>query len=1147
MKFEFHISKRSRDKYLFSESIFETNGNAIIGNFHSARILADKINQGRNLLDHPEIAVKASEIYAIGLMDEIFHYILGLYREEIQPDVFIEALKHVENKLGEEKTQQVFFGFLNEFPPVDVYQHKLKLSAYLETLKGSDSFSAILEEIILLWIENQNPALENYLELFQDKSLEESSPYLKFVDNLYKFFITKPPFGPDQLNLIDLLLAPALKHPNSISEQLEFIRSRWGGLLGDLIYKILGSLDFIKEEEKASFFGPGPSIVPEYKHDLFGSSPIDVENFSPDQDWMPSLVLIAKNTYVWLDQLTKKYNQPITRLDQIPDQELALLRDQGFNGLWLIGLWERSQASARIKQLCGNPEAIASAYSLAKYEIAEDIGGYLSYTNLKERAWAFGIRLASDMVPNHMGIDSDWVYEHPDWFVQLDYAPYPSYRFNGPNLSNNDSVELKLEDHYYDRTDAAVIFRHHNYHSGQTRYIYHGNDGTTMPWNDTAQLNYLNPEVREAVYQTILSVAKKFPIIRFDAAMTLAKKHYQRLWFPEPGTGGAIPSRAEFGLTKAQFDQIMPIEFWREVVDRLSVDAPDTLLLAEAFWLMESYFVRTLGMHRVYNSAFMNMLRNEDNANYRKLIKNTIEFDPQILKRFVNFMNNPDEKTAVEQYGKGDKYFGICTLMATLPGLPMFGHGQIEGYAEKYGMEYKKAYWDETPDQNLINRHRQQIFPILHRRWIFAEVENFRFYDFYTTDHYVNEDVYIYSNYVNNQASLVIYHNRFGHVSGWVNFSTPSTDKQNKLIGNLHLSKDCDFVVFRDITTNLEYIRPMEEFAEQGLYLELFAYQTHVFVDFRGINDDQWNSYRQLASYLNGKGVPNIDGALKELLLQPVQQPFKEIFNRGFFDYLLEYRLTVKNSKINPEVLTECERKSTDLINGIIQLTGYAQNKDSVLEKNSDLVNFIFKFSNLSKTYPLPGAKNYKAALEYVTAQTKPDHKNWLALFTYAFIKPLGYLGSKESPNFQTQSWYGEWQFGKLLRNFVEQYQFTEQEQNDFSVLIFTLIGLADWHQTYQAENHYQWLRNLLSKQDIQQFLNINRYQGKLWFNKEKFEELVWWLFTLALIELGQDKSTSASVFAEQTIRLYRFVLKLLEAMENSNFLVEELIKQSAA
>jgi hypothetical protein len=68
---------------------------------------------------------------------------------------------------------------------------------------------------------------------------------------------------------------------------------------------------------------------------------------------------------------------------------------------------------------------------------------------------------------------------------------------------------------------------------------------------------------------------------------------------------------------------------------------PGTLLLAEAFWLMEGYFVRTLGMHRVYNSAFMIMLRDEDNAKYRSVIKNTLEFDPDIMKRYVNFMSIP--------------------------------------------------------------------------------------------------------------------------------------------------------------------------------------------------------------------------------------------------------------------------------------------------------------------------------------------------------------------------------------------------------------------------------------------------------------------------------------------------------------------------
>ena len=75
------------------------------------------------------------------------------------------------------------------------------------------------------------------------------------------------------------------------------------------------------------------------------------------------------------------------------------------------------------------------------------------------------------------------------------------------------------------------------------RFVYHGNDGTQMPWNDTAQLDHAQPAVREALIQTIVQVAKQFSVIRFDAAMTLAKQHIQRLWHPPAGEGGAIPSR----------------------------------------------------------------------------------------------------------------------------------------------------------------------------------------------------------------------------------------------------------------------------------------------------------------------------------------------------------------------------------------------------------------------------------------------------------------------------------------------------------------------------------------------------------------------------------------------------------------------------
>jgi len=215
--------------------------------------------------------------------------------------------------------------------------------------------------------------------------------------------------------------------------------------------------------------------------------------------------------------------------------------------------------------------------------------------------------------------------------------PFHPTLFNGENLSDHPNVEIYLEDHYYDHADAAVVFKYIDHRDGKTRYVYHGNDGTSFPWNDTAQLNYLLPEVREAVINQILQISQQFPIIRFDAAMTLSKKHFQRLWFPEPGTGGDIPSRAEYSMSKQKFNEFMPVEFWREVVERVAKEAPDTLLLAEAFWMMEGYFVRSLGMHRVYNSAFMNMLKREENSNYRQSIKKRARIRSSNFKTLCEF------------------------------------------------------------------------------------------------------------------------------------------------------------------------------------------------------------------------------------------------------------------------------------------------------------------------------------------------------------------------------------------------------------------------------------------------------------------------------------------------------------------------------
>ncbi|GAB4556934.1 MAG: hypothetical protein Kow0047_00860 [Anaerolineae bacterium] len=1136
---EFHVSREARQRYDFDDTLFSLRGEMIFANFQAARQVAERINRERDVIRHPERAVRAGQLNAMGLIDEILHFVIEQYRRQKKPNVLREALEWLETRLGRETVDQVLWYFVDRFPTTAVYRGGLSARAYLEgETNGVPNREIALEELLTLWLDNENPAFAPLQELFDDAALEQATAYGALIDALYEFFEHQPRFGPENQNLIDMLLTPARVAPHSLEEQLAYIRTRWAFLLGDWLVRLLSSLDLIAEENRAWFTGPGPAQVYEY-----AGLQVAPERYSPDLDWMPQLVLIAKNTYVWLDQLSKAYQRPIVHLDDIPDEELDRLARWGISGIWLIGVWERSPASRKIKQMCGNPDAVASAYAIFDYVIAQDLGGEEAFQRLKARAWQRGIRLASDMVPNHVGIDGKWVIEHPDWFISLDYSPFPSYTFNGPDLSWHDQVGIYLEDHYYTRTDAAVVFKRVDRRTGQELYIYHGNDGTSMPWNDTAQLNYLKPEVREAVIQTILAVARRFPIIRFDAAMTLTKQHYQRLWFPEPGTGGDIPSRAGQGMTKAEFDALMPNEFWREVVDRVAQEAPDTLLLAEAFWLLEGYFVRTLGMHRVYNSAFMNMLKAEENAKYRQVMKNTLEFDPQLLKRFVNFMSNPDEETAVAQFGKGDKYFGVCVMMATLPGLPMFAHGQIEGFAEKYGMEYRRAYWDEKPDWDLIRRHEREVFPLLRRRYLFAEVDDFVLYDVRTPDGAVCEDIFAYSNRRGMERALVVYHNRYARAAGWIRDSVQYAVKageqrelrQTTLGAALGLRSDEGvYYIFRDHVADLEYIRSGRELTERGLFVDLGAYQYHVFLDFREVVDVA-GRYAALASELNGRGVPSIDEALRQRELRPLLEAIAGVLHPTIIRALeerIQQQIDGEEELKPPEALLSAYEDQLRVLLGVVSsFSGAMMDVEPVVARSTRRLEAALDLLRSASAE----AEREVAEIQRYLVEQMPDAASVAAtLLGWLAVDAIGRAagGARDLP--AGRVWMDEWSLGRPMAEAYMAAGWPEHEAWTMVTMVKILATHSLWHRRLLGEREpgYVLLRQLLSDGDVSQVLRVNRFEGALWFHHESFLALMWWLMLAACLEEASEAAWA---------RAYRLIRLLLRAEAESGYQVERL------
>ncbi len=1088
-----------------SRTIFDHEGRLVLGEPYVARLISYQFQKSfdKNILP--------GKLNSLAVLDGLFDFLMNKFDDELSPQAIEKAADYLEYKLGHEDYKQVLKIYLSNFPTEELFDKIITEEKINDYLKKNELRELFVRNLILIYLSNQNKAADDLKFIFNDDELISNSNYLQAIKILEEYFdkIRIKPLK--NKSLIEFLFEPILISPDNIEGQLNFIRENWKDLIPeDIINQILKAIDLIKEDAKIfqTGTGTGETIVPtfsleellgfgdKFKGNFYPITPVEEEKFTPDTDWMPKVVLLAKNIYVWLYQLSKKYNQEIRKLDQIPDEELDTLASYGFNALWLIGIWERSTASRKIKQLSGNPEALASAYSIYDYVISNDLGGEEAYQNLNQRCWNRGIRLACDIVPNHAGIFSRWLMEFPDYFIQTDYPPFPSYSFTGPNLSDNPDFQIRIEDKYWTRQDAAVVFQLIENKTGRVRYIYHGNDGTNMPWNDTAQLNLLKPEVREALYQLILNIARKFSIIRLDAAMTLTQKHYQRLWYPVPGTGGAIPSRADFSMSTDEFLRQYPKEFWREVIDRINIDKPDTLLLAEAFWLMEGYFVRTLGMHRVYNSAFMNMLKNEENAKYRDLISNTLEFNPEILKRYVNFLSNPDEETAINQFGDGDKYFGCCVMMVTMPGLPMFAHGQIEGLREKYGHEYSRAYYDEQPNQYMVERHKREIFPLIKKRYLFSQVQNFELFDFKDEFGQVIENVFAYSNRTNNEAALIFYNNSFSTYYGYIDFSAPKNygssesevDKKliSKSLGEALGIKNSEhhFYIFKETRSNLEFIKRGADFYNEKFFIELKGYEYKVFIDFVELYDHT-GELNEFYHSISRAGVQSINSEL-------IKFHFLKIVNDI-------------SSKINTANFTNSlkdETNAEEFIYNIRDLFKKLSDKLKIDRIRLEVEIFSLFKSIQNSNLTLKRFRNRKSApkwlKEFLEKEFSTDllQKDFYTMFVANFINGLEEHSQLES---------------SVKKIFIEELlnQLTNYSERAKVELTQVLMNTVEREINFNLINKplldgdelRKLLLTSLDEEVTKNFIDLNEYESVTYYNKENFEEFIQMLSVISFVK----------------------------------------------
>ena len=262
-RFYFHVTKKSRDRYVFDDILFSIKGRVIFANFNAVKILAEKINSKRNSKKNPEIAVSPSLINAMGLLDEIFHFVIESYRNKQKPLLLTELTDGLEKGFGKDLVNELFDTFVTSFPTPKVYSREMTTNQYIQSqTEGIENQQIIIEEIIVQWIQNQNPAYKTVKELIDDIDLKGKEIYPRAIDYIKKYFDLGPKVTSTGLSLIDMLLKPSQLYPDSVFDQIKYMYENWGDELKPFLSRMLMSLDFFKEEAKR--------FVPElfFKRDL---------------------------------------------------------------------------------------------------------------------------------------------------------------------------------------------------------------------------------------------------------------------------------------------------------------------------------------------------------------------------------------------------------------------------------------------------------------------------------------------------------------------------------------------------------------------------------------------------------------------------------------------------------------------------------------------------------------------------------------------------------------------------------------------------------------------------------------------------------------------------------------------------------------
>jgi hypothetical protein len=341
------------------------------------------------------------------------------------------------------------------------------------------------------------------------------------------------------------------------------------------------------------------------------------------------------NTWVWLDDFSRKYGRPVN-LATVPEEAWDAFASLGVDALWLMGVWERSPRGVRIARASRRlqrqyelalpdfspDDVVGSPYSVYRYEVDDRLGGAAGLRLARERLAGRGIRLILDFVPNHVATDHPWVDQHPEYFVHG----------KGDDL-------VRAPDEFFVSGGKIIAC---------------GRDPFFPPWTDTAQLNAFHPGLRKAALETVLKIAGQCDGVRCDMAMLLTHAVFEKTWKERAGV------RPEE-------------EFWETIVEAVRARYPGFVFMAEAYWDLE-WELQQQGFDFCYDKRLYDRLIHGDAESVRLHLLGDVHYQD----RLIRFLENHDEPRAASILAP-ERNRASAVITATLPGAKLYHDGQFEG------------------------------------------------------------------------------------------------------------------------------------------------------------------------------------------------------------------------------------------------------------------------------------------------------------------------------------------------------------------------------------------------------------------------------------------------------------------------------------